>query len=158
MKTKWTVMFIAVLLIFSGCNGQTIKKEKNKQEQDTAIKSENSPQENISVNKEFDESGNLIRYDSTYTYYYSNIEGNENLADSVLNNFRNMFLKTYPFSTKPYFDNLFFEDSLLQYDFYKKDFFYNRFRQNMQKMDKMFLEMDSIKNLFFIEQFPKDKR
>ena len=68
-----------------------------------------------------------------------------------------MFEDRYPFSTKPYFDNLFFQDSLLHYDFYKKDFFYNRFRQNMQQMDRMFWEMDSIKNKFFMEQFPKKK-
>ncbi|MFQ3578649.1 MAG: hypothetical protein SNJ71_00735 [Bacteroidales bacterium] len=150
MKIKWIAMFIAFSLIFLSCNGQ----KTNKNITDTTLISGNQPRENIKVNKEYDKDGNLIRYDSTYTYYYSNIKGNKAVADSIFNNFRNMFENTYPFSTKPYFDNLFFQDSLLHYDFYKKDFFYNRFMQNMQRMDRLFWEMDSIKNKFFMEQFP----
>lgn len=157
MKTKWITMFIAFSLIFSGCNGQETKKDKNKNITDTTSIIGNYPKEDIKVNKEYDKDGNLIRYDSTYTYYYSNIDRNKTVGDSIFNNFRSMFEDRYPFSTKPYFDNLFFQDSLLHYDFYKKDFFYNRFRQNMQQMDRMFWEMDSIKNKFFMEQFPKKK-
>ena len=133
------------------------KKEKNKNNTDSTLISGNQPKEDIKVNKEYDKDGNLIRYDSTYTYYYSNIDGNKTVGDSIFNNFRSMFEDRYPFSTKPYFDNLFFEDSLLHYDFYKKDFFHDRFMQNMQRMDRMFWEMDSIKNKFFMEQFPKKK-
>ena len=155
MKKKWITLFVAVSLIFSGCNGQEVKKDKNTS--DTTLISGNQPKEDIKVNKEYDKDGNLIRYDSTYTYYYSNIDGNKAMADSIFNNFRNMFEYNYPFSKKPYFNNLFFEDSLLHYDFYKKDFFHKRFMQNMQRMDRMFWEMDSIKNKFFMEQFPKKK-
>lgn len=32
----------------------------------------NSPKENSTVNREYDENGNLIRFDSTYTYSWSN--------------------------------------------------------------------------------------
>lgn len=113
----------------------------------------NQPIEDIKVNKEYDENGNLIRYDSTYTYYDSNIEGDEIAADSIFNNFRNMFENNYSFSTTPYFNDLFFEDSLLKYDFYKNDFFHERFMNNMQQMERLFWEMDSIKNKFSMEQF-----
>lgn len=115
----------------------------------------NQPIEDIKVNKEYDENGNLIRYDSTYTYYDSNIEGDEIAADSIFNNFRNMFENNYSFSTTPYFNDLFFEDSLLKYDFYKNDFFHERFMNNMQQMERLFWEMDSIENKFFMEQFPE---
>ncbi|QIY83201.1 hypothetical protein HER18_06500 [Chryseobacterium sp. NEB161] len=113
----------------------------------------NQPKEDIKVNKEYDENGNLIRYDSTYTYYDSNIEGDEIAADSIFNNFRNMFEDNYSFSTTPYFNDLFSEDSLLKYDFYKNDFFHKRFKNNMQQMERLFWEMDSIKNKFSMEQF-----
>ena len=113
----------------------------------------NQPKEDIKVNKEYDENGNLIRYDSTYTYYYSNIEGDEIAADSIFNNFRNMFEDNYSFSTMPYFNDLFSEDGLLKYDFYKNDFFHERFMNNMQQMERLFWEMDSIENKFFMEQF-----
>ncbi|QQT63573.1 hypothetical protein I6I97_07250 [Sphingobacterium multivorum] len=122
---------------------------------DTTLILGNQPKEDIKVNKEYDENGYLIRYDSTYTYYYSNIEGDEIVADNIFNNFRNMFENNYSFSTMPYFNDLFFEDSLLKYGFYKNDFFHERFMNNMQQMERLFWEMDSIKNKFSMEQFPE---
>jgi hypothetical protein len=158
MKTKWITLFIAVSLIFSSCNGQEENKDQSKNNTDSTLSLYNQPKEDIKVYKEYDKNGNLIRFDSTYTYYYSNIDGNKTKGDSIFNNFRNMFENRYPFSRKPYFNHLFFEDSLLHYDFYKKDFFLERFRQNRQLMDRLFSEMDSIKNKFFLEQFPEKKK
>lgn len=149
MKSKWIFMFIVISLIFAGCNEQNDTNETN------SVSSKNEPKENIKVNKEYDQNGNLIRYDSTYSYFYSNIEGDKIAEDSIYQNFRKMFKNTYPFSQKHYFDNMFFQDSLMKYDFYKDDFFANRFKQNMQHMDRLFWEMDSLKNHFFMEQFPK---
>lgn len=148
MKARW-MMFIAVTLILGSCNGQEKPRKNNFGEQ------KNAPKEEIKVNKEYDKEGKLISYDSTYTYYYSNIENNTMSEDSIFNNFRSMFDENYPFSYKPYFNDLFFEDSLMKYDFYKKDFFTERFKQNMEYTEKMFREMDSLKNKFFGEQFPK---
>lgn len=151
MKLKW-LFFIAVTFIFSNCNAQE-KKTGLYQKKDSV----NEPKEDIIVNKEYDEEGNLIKYDSTYTYYYSNIDDDVILEDSIFNDFRKMFDIHYPFSHKPSFDNLFFTDSLMQFDFYKKDFFTERFRKNLQQTEKMFQEMDSIKNKYFGEQFPDKK-
>ncbi|GET28955.1 hypothetical protein [Prolixibacter sp. SD074] len=39
-----------------------------------------------------------------------------------------------------------------KYDFYRKNFFSKRFRNNMEKMDKLFEQMDSLKNNYFLEQ------
>jgi hypothetical protein len=155
MKTKWISLFIAFSLIFFGCNGQETKNDKNRKLSDATLKMGNQPQENIKVNKEYDKDGNLIRYDSTYSYYYSNIDKNKAVGDSIFNVFRNMFEESYPFSKKPYFNKLFFEDSLLHYDFYKEDFFSKRFRENMKQAEKLFQEMDSLKNEFFMKQFSK---
>lgn len=149
MKRIW-ILFMAVTLILSRCNGQE-KQIKNDKLSDV----KNAPKEDIRVNKEYDKNGNLIKYDSTYTYFYSNIDKNQIKEDSIFNNFREMFDVNYPFSFKPYFNDLFFEDSLLKYDFYKKDFFSERFRHNMEQTEKMFQEMDSIKNKYFMERFPK---
>ncbi len=61
---------ITLMLLFSSCNAQTKKDEpKNQNELNS-----NLPKKNISVNKEFEKNGNLIKYDSTYSYYYSNIK------------------------------------------------------------------------------------
>jgi len=147
MKRTW-MLIIVVTLILSSCNGQE-KQIKN----DTLNNVKDTPKENIKVNKEYDKDGNLIRYDSTYTYFYSNIKNNQIKEDSIFNDFRKIFDSYYPFSHKEYFNDLFFEDSLIKYDFYKKDFFTQRFRQNMEQTEKMFQKMDSIKNKYFMEQF-----
>lgn len=144
---------LAFLLSLSSCNGQSVKEKK-----DTSVK--NTPKTDIKVNKEYDENGNLIRFDSTYSSYYSNILNDTVLSDSIFNNFKSLFNQKYLFSQQPYFNEFFFQDSLLKYDFYKNDFFWSRYKNNMQKMDKLFLEMDSMKNYFFEKQFqnPSDKK
>lgn len=146
-----SLIVLAFILILSSCNGQSVKEKK-----ETADK--NLPKTDIKVNKEYDKDGNLIRYDSTYSYFYSNILNDTILGDSIFSNFKNQFNQQYFFSQKPYFNDFFFQDSLLKYDFYKNDFFSNRFKNNMQQMDKLFMEMDSIKNYYFQQQqFPELK-
>jgi hypothetical protein len=144
MKHLFAIACLAIVFQISSCQGQ---EEKEKAEIAA------NPQTNISVNKEYDESGNLIRYDSTYSYFYSNIEGDTLLGDSIFQSFRNHFNRSYFFSESPFFSDFFFEDSLLHYDFYKDDFFSNRFRRDMERMDSIFRGMDSIKNQFFRHQF-----
>ena len=140
---------IAIALSFTliSCNGQT------KRQNGESVNNKANPQTNIKVDKKYDDKGNLVKYDSTYSYYYSNVNGNNKLKDSILNNFKNYFNSNYFFSTSPYFNDFFFQDSLLNYDFYRKDFFMNRFRNNMRKMDSLFWSMDSLKNSFFKKQF-----
>jgi hypothetical protein len=138
---------IALSLTLVGCNGQT--KEKKNENNSSA----NIPQTNIKVDKQYDDKGNLIKYDSTYSYYYSNIQNDIDLRDSIFNNFQQQFNKKYFFSMDPFFKDFFFQDSLLIYDFYRKDFFLNRFRDNMRRMDSLFWGMDSMKNNFFRRQF-----
>ncbi len=137
-------ILLVVPLTFLSCNGQ--KGTINSQTAD------NQPQKNIKVNKEYDENGNLVKYDSTYSYYYSNIGEDSAIRDSIFENFTKHFNQNYSFSDHPYFRDFFFEDSLLNYDFYKKDFFYDRFKDNMARMDSLFREMDVMKNDFFRHQ------
>lgn len=145
------IIFFAMMLLLSlsSCNGQKkdTQKEINGVEPETSVK----------VNKEYDENGNLIRYDSTYTYVYSNIPDMAE-RDSIFSNFRQHFNQVYKFSEDPFFNDLFFEDSLMQYDFYKDDFFRNRFKNNMMMMEDLFKEMDSIKNSFYQQQFIEDQK
>ena len=148
MKKK---IFLAILglLSLNSCKGQ----DKDQIEKNPDIQ----PKENVIVNKEYDENGNLIRYDSTYTYVYSNFDGDFAKRDSIFNSFRQRFNEVYDFSEDPFFEDLFFQDSLLQYDFYKDDFFLKRFQQNMKMMEQLFREMDSVKNQFYRDQWIEEK-
>ena len=75
------------------------------------------PQTKIIVNKEYDENGNLISFDSTYSYFYSNIQQDSLLGDSTFAQFKTDFCNSYLGNQKPLLNDLFFEDSLLYYDF-----------------------------------------
>lgn len=144
---KQFVMITAmIMLLMSSCNEQSVENEQTKGPE---------PQTGIKVNREYDEKGNLIRYDSTYAHFYSTITDDKPLKDSLFFAFRSQFNRRYPFLDRPFMDDLFFEDSLLKYDFYKHDFFTERFRRNMQRMDEMFREMDSIKNQYYIRALPE---
>ena len=77
------------------------------------------PKVDIRVNKKYDESGNQIGFDSTYTSFYSNIEGDTLLMDSLFNQF-NPFLKNhYDGVFDRQFENMFFNDSLFYDDFFR---------------------------------------
>ncbi len=148
---KLIIFPILTVLFLSACNSdkQTVEKKDDK----NIVSAETiKPDTLIKVKKEYDKNGNLIKFDSLYSYYYSNITQDSLLRDSIFNEFKKYFNEKYFFSDKDYFNKLFFEDSLLKYDFYKDDFFKNRYMDNSLKMDKLFKEMDSIKNNFFKEQ------
>ena len=135
--------FMMILFLTIGCNAQE-NKAQNKKQID-----ENKPKTNIIVNKEYDENGNLIRYDSTYSYVYSNVEGDSTLADSLLSNFKGEVFESFPDAKTPFWNDMFFEDSLLNYDFYKDDFFSKRFEMNMKRFEKLFKQMDQFKNRYY---------
>jgi hypothetical protein len=138
-----TVTFL--MLISVGVAGQTNREEEFPE---TA----NEPKREIKVNKEYDEEGNLIRYDSTYSYFYSGFDDNNNRIDSILDDFRRHIDRSSFFHDDPFFNDLFFTDSLLYYDFFKSDFFSNRFEMNKEWMERMFSDMDSLKNRYFMDR------
>ena len=144
---RMDLIAIALSIALMSCNGQTARQK------DESNKITAKPRTDVKVDRKYDEKGDLIGYDSSYSYYYSNVKDDKKLKDSIFNNFRNTLVKKYSFSRDPYFNDLFFADSLLKYDFYRKDFFLNRFRNNMGRMDSLFWGMDSLKNSFFSKQF-----
>jgi hypothetical protein len=131
--------------MLSNCQGQSGDKNKSQ--------SADKPETNFKVNKVYDKNGNLVRYDSTYSSYYSNVKGNKNMRDSIFNDFKINFNKRFSFSNEPYFNKFFFEDSVINSDFYNKDFFLKRFRDDMNRMDSLFGSMDVFKNDYFNRQF-----
>lgn len=132
---------VAVFLGYLNCNGQIADND--------TTKGKNSPKTNIKVNKEYDDQGNLIRYDSTYSYSYSNMDNDSIPNDSIFSLFRDRFNHQFSFSEDPFFKDFFFQDSVMKDEFFNDDFFMKRFKQNMEQMDNLFQEMDSVKNDFY---------
>ena len=100
----------------------------------------------------------MVKFDSTYSSVYTNVQGDSTLADSSFLSFQKDFMEHFPTIQKPYLDNMFFDDSLLNYDFYKKDFFTKRFQFNRDRFDKLFEKMDSVKNDFYENYFKKENK
>ena len=149
MKPIIIISLVLPMTILS-CNGQNTKNEKLS---DRGIQ----PEEKISVTKEYDDKGNLIEYDSTYSYFYSDTS-DSNSRNNNYSQFKSYFNKSYTFSNQPFFNNFFFPESLLMSDFYRKSFFYDRFIMNKAGMDSLFRQMDLMKNDYFENQIRKEKK
>lgn len=130
----------------TACNGQNrVDKKDNKTD---TIK----PKVDIKVHKEYDEQGNLISVDSTYSYLYSNIKNDSLLEKEIFDRFKyNMDAEFKPF------DSIFMEDffkttPFTLKDFYTDEFFLNNFRMHHKRIEDIFKQMDSLKNKYYLEQ------
>ena len=138
MKTKVLIL----VLMFSGlvsCQTQDTKSGKQ-------LQGKNKPHEEFKVNKKYDDKGNLIEFDSTYTSYYSTYLGDTLNTDSILQDFQGYFNQSlHGFGSNDFFNY----DSTFIPGFFHEDFFEHQFLQQDEMMLRMMREMDSIKNEFF---------
>ena len=149
---KSVVIFILVALLNFGCNGQQQESDKGGSEE----QAKNQPKESWKVNKQMDEMGNIIGYDSTYTWSYTNVQGDSLIVDvdSVMNSFYNYFDNNFPTRWNRSFTQPLWSDSLFYRDFKNDNYFHNRWRQEYFEFDTMFRRMDSLRNQFFFEHYP----
>ena len=146
-----TMMLLSFLM--GGCNGQKEESYKLlKQSADSLVK----PQTDIRVNKKYDDKGNLVQYDSTYSYVYSSPGFRNSISsDSLFNNFKMPLQKGYRGLLDENMNSIFFNDSLFKYDFYNNDYFSKRFQLNMQRFENIFRQMDSVKSDMFRQNYPE---
>ncbi|UKM63703.1 hypothetical protein GSB9_00248 [Flavobacteriaceae bacterium GSB9] len=138
MKTLKIIPLFS-LLIFFNCSGQ---EKQNKIAQNSTI-----PDENITVNKEYDENGNLVKYDSIYSYSYSS---SGKLNDSLKMEFEKHFKNKNMFNDA-FFNDFFGEKTNLQ-DFNPDDFFQKGLMEHDEQIKKIMQRMDSLHQLFFNER------
>lgn len=151
--SKGVLAWMAIMLHLSACSGQPIT-DGAIAAVDTLTANRDTPQVDVRVNKQFDEHGNLIAYDSSYTSVYQSRSGDAAFMDSVLRDFMPGFGTRYPFLTDPGFHSLFFPDSSFHRDFFHNDFFQRRMEMNQQYMRRMMEQMDSLKNQHFLRPAP----
>lgn len=158
------LMLMSILfVVFSGCNGQTQKKPSEKinggNENIIIADSTNRPRVSVKVNKQYDDKGNIIQFDSTYSYVYSSPTGSMRLDnDSVFSNFRSFFEKNHPSLMDRNINNIFFNDSLFKYDFFNDDYFQKRFELNEKMFGSMYQQMDSIKKQYLRQNYPNGQQ
>ncbi len=145
---------VTVALLSTGCNGQQQTEEQATVK--TEEKEANQPKISWDVKKEMDENGNVIRYDSTYTWSYTTGNGDSMVVDvdSVMRSFHRYFNTRFPSIWDKSFAQPLWQDSLFYRDFYRDDYFYNRWQQDFFRMNDMFRRMDSLRNQFFYDRYP----
>lgn len=143
------LIYMIFVLSFMGCDGQEKKKQETK-EPDKKEQEKIKPKETWDVKREYDEFGNLIKYDSIYSYSYSNVKDdslNVNL-DSIMDSFKGYFDKNAPFEWQHDFSFFPEYDSLFMNNFFKEDYFFKNWQKEHSELDIMIKRMDSSRNVF----------
>jgi hypothetical protein len=148
------LLFLALLLTATaGCTAQP--KQNEKTDAPIAKTEQNKPEVNWKVNKKYDDKGNLIGYDSTYTWSYSSRGKVRQVeADSVLTAFRKQFNTEMPSFFNRNFADPVWGDSLLYKDFAEPDYFMKKWENHYFDMRGMMQEMDSLRNSFLKKNYP----
>ncbi|QTD37632.1 hypothetical protein JL193_16445 [Polaribacter batillariae] len=144
---KKIILFILTLTFFS-CQGQNKTEKKNGEIKKDTIK----PKTNIQVHKEYDENGNLISIDSTYTYFYSNIKGDSLLEKDFYKKFKSNFSTQLGSLDSVFMNNFFGKSPFKEPNFYTDDFFESNFKNHQKRIQKMLKRMDSLKNNYYKKQ------
>ncbi len=154
----FAIPIIVLALLLTSCNRNS--NGQSAELKNRAADSLQKPRVDIKVNRRYDEKGNMIGFDSTYTSYYSNMNGDTARMDSLMGSFDRYFRQDHSSFFRNQFDPLFFNDSTRYPDFFHDDFFMKRYELNDPYFRGMMHHMDSIKNNFYKEhrKVPKKEK
>jgi hypothetical protein len=146
-------LLTVVALVGTSCRHSTRGQDTATLRKDSIEGSDstNQPKVNIQVNRKYDDKGNLVTFDSTYSTYYSDIKGDTPRMDSLMKRFDVWFEHNHSSLFDRQFNSLFFNDSLQYPDFFHNDFFMKRYELNDKYLRDMMHRMDSVKNRFYRE-------
>ncbi|WP_299248650.1 hypothetical protein [uncultured Lacinutrix sp.] len=134
---KYVLLFMVGLLSVS-CKGQE-NETKIIEQEDNKTDTVKEPEGTWKVDKEFDENGNLIRYDSIYSWSSNNKFDNLSLSDrdSLMQTFKSRFFSNYSQFENQEFEDVFSQDSLFSKHFFNDDFFGSDFGNDFMDIDKL---------------------
>lgn len=139
---NYILLFVVGFLSIS-CNGQNNEANKTEQIKGKEEKAVEQPKGSWKVDKEFDENGNLVRYDSIYSW--SSNEKYHNLSsldrDSLMKSFKSRFFTNYSRFENEGFEDVFSQDSLFSKRFFNDDFFSSPFGKDFMDIDKISQQM-----------------
>ncbi|MGE5449325.1 MAG: hypothetical protein ACM3PR_13265, partial [Bacteroidales bacterium] len=130
MKRYIILLALSVVFLISivAQNPKSNKTQNAKQDK-------TKPKEDIRVNREYDEKGNLIKFDSVYSYSYS--------SDSTLKDFDfKNFSDPFEMNSKLFNDSVFSQFFMKDFDLHFPDSF-------MQNRDSMISKLNKMHNLHF---------
>ena len=142
-------------MLFLGCEGQEKKRIDTDKDKEKKASTQ-IPNEKWDVRKTYDEAGNLVIYDSIYSYSYANPTGDSlkvNL-DSVMQSFRSFYEKTKLFTNGDHLSYVPKYDSLFMKNFFQDDYFLNQWQRQPIQIEEMLKKMDSTRNEFLKKFYP----
>ncbi|MGB5434687.1 MAG: hypothetical protein WBM98_02265 [Maribacter sp.] len=146
---KYSILVLSALLTMS-CNSQENKTKDNAQMKGNEEQLTETPKGSWKINKEFDEDGNLIRYDSIYSW--SSNTDLDDLAtmdkDSVLKSMQSRFYRSFSDFNGEGYPGFFSEDSLFTKQFFTNDFFESEFGQDFMDIDRVRERMEHMQRKF----------
>jgi len=142
---KYVLLFMIGMLSVN-CNSQN-KDLKNKESEEKSVK---EPKGSWKVDKEFDENGNLIRYDSIYSWSSDNKYDNLSFSerDSLMQSFKSRFFTNFSVFENREFEDVFSKDSLFSKHFFNDDFFESDFGSDFMDIDKIWQQMNARQKKF----------
>ncbi|MCM4166329.1 hypothetical protein KCTC52924_03260 [Arenibacter antarcticus] len=145
---KLAILSLAAFLTTS-CKGQENKKDDIQHLDSTELLVE-QPKGRWKVDKKFDKQGNLIQYDSIYSWSsYGDLNSRiKQNPDSLLQSFRSKFYRNFSDIDTPRFGDLFAKDSLFAQQFFDDDFFNSQFGKDFMDIDKIREQMESMQQKF----------
>lgn len=158
IRIKTIGTYIWALLLSTACNSQENKSKAYIDHKDGITNS--APKGAWKVNREYDEAGNLIRYDSVYSW--SSGTDLDHLAtldrDSILKSMQaNLYKKFSNFDFgREGFGDFFSNDSLFIKPFFHDDFFESDFGKDIMDIQKIQERMEAMQKQF-IERYGQRK-
>ncbi len=153
---------LSFIFMFTFCNGQDKKIKDNladKSANNELILDDtlNKPKVNIKVNKQYDKNGNLIRFDSTYSYVYKSNTDNFSLSnDSTFNKLKSYFNIPAP-GMFEHNNGMFMNDSLFTNNFFNEDYFRKQFELDQTLFADFYKQMDVLKKNYLRDSYPDKK-
>jgi hypothetical protein len=157
MKTLGII--ILAFATFFSCNKPAANKLAQNNVKQNTVSDTANPKTSVTVNKKYDDKGNLLRYDSTYSYSYRSPGGRHATigADTLYRHFHSYYLGNYDSLFNKKLGDVFFNDSLYKYDFLQPDYFSKRFELNESYLKNLLRQMDSIKTDYMKREYPQGK-
>lgn len=154
-RMKIQMLFLTgLLLALNSCQGQEKKESKMVEEGDQ--KEVAQPKGSWKVDREYDEDGNLIRYDSIYSWSSDSLNDLSGLdRDSLLSNFESKFYSHFSQFRDQGFGDIFSPDSLFSRRFFNDGFFQSDFGEDFMELDNIRKRMME-RQRKFLEKYRSD--
>jgi hypothetical protein len=156
MKTRNLLLAVVLALLVSSCKGQEQKAIAKKETAESFA--DNKPEGSWKVNKEFDDNGNMIRYDSIYSWSSTGVNDDMSIRDidSIMQSYRSLINGRFSVLGNDDLSNFFLRDSLFPNNFNSQDLFGKSLNQNFMEMDSIRRRMEKIRSEMLKDFFPED--